>query len=109
MPVASVNAPLTWPNSSDSSSVSGIAAQLTLTNGMSRCALRWCTARATSSLPVPVSPVISTVLRVAATSSMRPITSAMARLRPDDALRLTCDFYCSAHMPPQFPTRRFRE
>ncbi len=59
-----------------------MAAQLTLMNGMSRCALRWCTARATSSLPVPVSPVISTVLRVADTSSMRWITSATARLSP---------------------------
>ena len=34
VPVASVNAPLTWPKSSDSSSVSGMAAQLTLMNGM---------------------------------------------------------------------------
>jgi hypothetical protein len=31
-------------------------------------------------LPVPVSPVISTVLRVADTSSMRRTTSTMARL-----------------------------
>ena len=65
--VAPVNAPRTWPNSSDSSSVSGIAAQLTLMSGMSRCALRSWMARATSSLPVPVSPVISTVLLVSAT------------------------------------------
>ena len=60
--VAPVKAPRTWPNSSDSSSVSGIAAQLTLMSGMSRCALRSWMARATSSLPVPVSPVMSTVL-----------------------------------------------
>src|SRR5262245_44890854 len=39
-------------------------------------------ARATSSLPVPVSPVIRTVLRVAATCSTRRITSAIARLCP---------------------------
>ena len=37
---APVNAPRTWPNSSDSSSVSGIAAQLTLIIGMLRWALR---------------------------------------------------------------------
>ena len=37
--VAPVNAPRTWPNSSDSSSVSGIAAQFTLISGISRCAL----------------------------------------------------------------------
>ena len=33
--VAPVKAPRTWPNSSDSSSVSGIAAQFTLMSGMS--------------------------------------------------------------------------
>ena len=38
--VAPVNAPRTWPNSSDSSSVSGMAAQFTLMSGMSRWALR---------------------------------------------------------------------
>jgi len=38
--VAPVKAPRTWPNSSDSSSVSGMAAQFTLMSGMSRCALR---------------------------------------------------------------------
>ena len=39
-------------------------------------------ARATSSLPVPVSPMISTVLFVSATSSALRITSSIARLRP---------------------------
>ena len=34
---APVKAPRTWPKSSDSSSVSGMAAQLTLMSGMSRC------------------------------------------------------------------------
>ncbi|PYQ01883.1 MAG: hypothetical protein DMF82_17775 [Acidobacteria bacterium] len=77
-----MNAPLTWPNSSDSSSPSGSAAQLTLMRGISRCALRSWMARATSSLPVPVSPVISTVLRACATSSSCRITSWIARLRP---------------------------
>ena len=38
--VAPVNAPRTWPNSSDSSNPSGIAAQLTLIIGMLRWALR---------------------------------------------------------------------
>ena len=80
--VAPVNAPRTWPKSSDSSSVSGIAAQLTLMSGMSRCALRSWIARATSSLPVPVSPVMSTVLLVSATRSARRMMSSIARLRP---------------------------
>ena len=65
-----------------------MAAQLTLMNGMLRCALRLCTARATSSLPVPVSPVINTVLRVAETNSMRRITSAMSAALADDAVSM---------------------
>ena len=59
-----------------------MAAQFTLMSGMSRCALRLWMARATSSLPVPVSPVMSTVLFVSATSSARLMTSSMFRLRP---------------------------
>ena len=50
------NAPRAWPKSSDSSSGSGIAPQLTATNGLSpRGLARWI-ARARSSLPVPESP-----------------------------------------------------
>ena len=55
---APVKAPFTWPKSSLSSSSSGMAPQLTATNGRSaRRLLQWI-ARATSSLPVPLSPVI---------------------------------------------------
>ena len=68
---APVNAPRTWPNSSDSSRFSGIAAQFTFTSGISRCALWKWIARATISLPVPVSPVMSTVLFDFATSCAR--------------------------------------
>ena len=57
---APVKAPLTWPKSSDSSSLSGSAPQLTGTKAReAREPCRWM-ARATSSLPVPVSPVTST-------------------------------------------------
>ena len=63
---APVNAPFSWPNSSDSISVSGMAATLTATNGCALRSLRWWMARATSSLPVPLSPVISTVAGVVA-------------------------------------------
>ena len=63
---APVNAPFSWPNSSDSTSVSGMAATLTATNGWPARSLRWWIARATSSLPVPLSPVISTVVGVVA-------------------------------------------
>ena len=65
--VAPVNEPRTWPNSSDSISSSGIAAQLTSTRGESaRVERRWRN-RATSSLPVPFSPVIRTRASVGAT------------------------------------------
>ena len=53
---APVNAPFSWPNSSDSSSVSVSAPQFTLTNGPSARFERAWMARATSSLPVPDSP-----------------------------------------------------
>ena len=67
-PCAPVKAPRSWPNSSLSSSVSGSAAQLI---GDERAAaargLAAWIARATSSLPVPLSPRISTVASVGAT------------------------------------------
>ncbi len=59
---APVKAPFSWPKSSASSSVSGSAAQFTATNGPWRRALRSWTQRATSSLPVPLCPVTSTVV-----------------------------------------------
>ncbi len=64
--VAPVNDPFSWPNSSDSISSSGIAAQFTCTNrSRLRRLLRWIV-RATSSLPTPLSPWISTVALVGA-------------------------------------------
>ena len=57
---APVNAPRSWPNSSDSSSVSGSAAHDTGTNGPFRVLSAWI-ARASTSLPVPLSPRIRTV------------------------------------------------
>jgi hypothetical protein len=57
---APVNAPFSWPNSSASRIVSGSAAMLTAQNGRSRRPESWWIARATSSLPVPLSPWIST-------------------------------------------------
>ena len=55
-PTAPVNAPFSWPNSSLSTSVGGSAAQLTRTSGRACRRLRSCSARANSSLPVPVGP-----------------------------------------------------
>ena len=80
--LAPVKAPRTCPNSSDSSRVSGMAAQLTLMSGMWRCGLRSWMARASSSFPVPVSPITSTVLLDSATRSACRMTSWMTRLRP---------------------------
>ncbi len=61
---APVKAPFSWPNSSLSISVSGSAAQLMATNGPCRRVLSACSERATSSLPVPLSPVIRTHARL---------------------------------------------
>ena len=62
-PTAPVNAPRTCPKSSDSNSVSVSAVQLTAINGSSEW-IEWsCTARATISFPVPVSPLTNTVAR----------------------------------------------
>jgi len=53
---APVNAPFSWPKSSDSRSPAGIAAQLTLMKGqLQRREAAWM-ARATRSLPTPLSP-----------------------------------------------------
>ena len=57
----------TKPNSSASISVSGMPPQLTATNGWSRRRLWLWIARATSSLPVPLSPSTSTVAPLSAT------------------------------------------
>ena len=65
--VAPVNAPLSWPNSSEAISVGASAAQFTLTKARSALWDRLWTARAMSSLPVPVSPEMNTVESVGAT------------------------------------------
>ena len=67
MPMALVKAPFSWPNSSLSSRFSGSAAQLTAIMGPLRSPEAMWMARATISLPVPVSPSISTVEVVWAT------------------------------------------
>ena len=64
--VAPVKEPFSWPKSSLSMSSSGMAAQFTCTKASSlRRLFRWM-ARATSSLPTPLSPVMSTVAEVGA-------------------------------------------
>ena len=58
---APVNEPFSCPKSSLSSRVSASAAQCTATNGLSARGLSAWMARASSPLPVPLSPVMSTV------------------------------------------------
>ena len=79
---APVNAPFSWPNSSLSKSVSGIAPQSTATNGAEARGLAWWIARATSSLPVPVSPVTSTVKSDGATRATSALIRAIISLGP---------------------------
>jgi hypothetical protein len=64
-----VKAPFSWPKISLSSSVSGIAAQLIATYGCVARGLSWCSVCATSSLPVPDSPMMSTEAVVGAACS----------------------------------------
>ncbi len=76
--LASVKAPFTWPNSSLSNTPSLNPPALTATSGF---VARWDTAwsqRATTSLPVPCSPVISTLASEGPTRSMSSSTGCMA-------------------------------
>ena len=69
--------------SSDAISAGGTAAQFTLTNARAeRCERLWM-ARAMSSFPVPVSPVIRTVESIGATLETRASTTSAGR-RPED-------------------------
>ena len=88
---APVNAPRTWPNSSLSSRPSGIAVQLIGRNGF--CARRpwWCSVRATTSLPVPLSPVISTLASTCAARRMIENTLRIDALSPISSLKLAVD------------------
>jgi len=65
--VAPVNAPFSWPKSSEAMRDSGIAAQLTRMNALLALGDRLCMARAINCLPVPVSPVMRTVESTRAT------------------------------------------
>ena len=59
-----------------------MAAQFTGTKGRFALEELKCRARATSSLPVPLSPVINTLTGLLATRRIRSKTSCMALLRP---------------------------
>src|SRR5262245_34748053 len=79
---APVKLPFTCPNNSDSSSVSGRPAQLTGANTwLTRGPREWM-ARATISLPTPLSPVISTFASDRATRSISCSSAVTSALRP---------------------------
>ena len=75
---APVKAPRTCPNSSDSARASGMAAMFMATKGPPARGLEVWISRATTSLPVPVSPRMRTLASVSATWSMRSSTRRMA-------------------------------
>ncbi len=77
-----MNAPLSYPKSSLSRSVSGRAPRFTDTNGWPHRSLRLWMARAASSLPVPLSPLISTVASLRATCRIWRSRSWVARQLP---------------------------
>ncbi len=90
---APVKAPRSWPKSSLSSRFSGSAPQLIDRNR--RCArglAKWM-ARAISSLPVPLSPWISTVDPVRATRSMSEKIACIRELLP---MMLAKVYFCSS-------------
>ena len=80
--VAPLNAPRSCPNISVSISVSGTAAQLTATNGPFLRSPLKCNAFATSSLPVPLSPVSSTLTSVSTARCMSSPTLRIPGLAP---------------------------
>jgi len=79
---APVKAPFSCPNSSLSRRFSGRAAQFTGTKGLSHLGLFLCMATAATSLPVPLSPVISTVALLLETFSIKYSTSFIEELSP---------------------------
>ncbi len=113
---APVKAPLAWPNSSDSSSSEGSAAQLIATKGFDlRSLLAW-SARASTSLPEPLSPRITTDASVWATvaalanSSRIGLLSATMRLhlRPRPAAPAAAGRPCTASRRSRRGWRRCR-
>ena len=79
---APVKAPRSWPNNSDSNKSLGIAAVLMAINGFSARGLCLCSALATSSLPLPDSPLINTVACERLSRPMARKTSCMAGAWP---------------------------
>ena len=82
--LASVNAPFRWPNSSDSNTPSAMPPALTVTIGRLARGDTACSACATRLLPVPFSPVISTLASDGPTRAMISSTGRIARRLGED-------------------------
>src|SRR3569832_1995053 len=80
--VAPVKAPRSCPNNSDSNRSRGIAAVLRAMKGLSARGLWRCSARATSSLPVPDSPLMSTEIFERESRPIARNTSCIAGASP---------------------------
>ena len=106
---APVNAPLAWPNSSDSNSPSAIAAQLIATKGPSAAGDWLWSPRAASSLPVPLSPINSTGASWAAMRASDPnrrrITVDPPTISPNASSSRLCSAVVRSTMNPCSPTR----
>ena len=86
--VAPVKLPFSWPNRRDSTSASGMAPQFTATKGRPARSDEPCTARATTSLPTPLSPEISTGIEDRAARSPILRTWTMAADVPTRSLKV---------------------
>jgi hypothetical protein len=84
-----------------------MAAQLISTKGFAARRERWWTARASSSLPVPVSPVMSTVASVAATCSIASNVRRIASEPPTISWKNGACPMCTTGVPSS-PARRAR-
>lgn len=92
--VAPVNAPFSYPCISDSSRVSGRAAQLTAMNGPFLRGDRLWIALAISSFPVPVGPSIRTGLSLSAISGRKERISLILSCLPTISLLVKERFTC---------------
>ena len=106
---APVNAPFSWPNSSDSRRFSGSEAQSTGTNAWAARGLLAWTARAISSLPVPDSPRTRMLASERAAFFTSSNTWAMAGLRPTtfSSAKVVCS--CSRRLRFSSASRRWRK
>ena len=105
--LASVNAPFTWPNNSLSKIPSARPPVFTVTRGRAARKEAECSVCATSPLPVPFSPVISTL---ASEGPTREITSSTGRMAMDCAT--SCGNRCARSVwfsaSRRWPVRRAR-